>query len=257
VHGLASLQSAGMQGFGGSVLVVVVGGLVARLDELVVELVVELLDELVVELLVEVLVEVLVVVCVVELLVLVLVEVLLVVGGRVEVVERVVEVLVDVLDVVDRVLVVEEVAVVVVVEQGLTGVWTQVWPATSQVSVVHGSPSSQLRGVPSRQMPPRQASFNVQKEPSSHGVVSGLAGCVQARPAQTSSVHGLPSSVHEPARGVKTQPLVGLQVSMVHSLPSLQMSGLPGWQVAAASQTSPTVHGLLSLHGVPGAGVCP
>ena len=163
----------------------------------------------------------------------------------------------EVLDVVDTVLVVDGVGMVVVVVQVSTGAWTQVCPAASQLSVVHGSPSSQLRGVPSRQMPPRQASFTVQKEPSSHGVVSGFAGCVQALPAQTSSVHGLPSSVHDPVRGVKTQPLVGLHVSMVHSLPSLQMRGLPGWQVAAASQVSPTVHWLLSLHGVPGAaGVC-
>ena len=233
------MQSAGMQG--GSVLVEVLD----VLDVLVVELLVELVDVL--EELVELLVDV-------------LVEVLLVVGGSVEV-ERVVDVLLDVLvellDVVDTVLVVEEVAMVVVVEQASTGAWTQVWPPASQLSVVHGFPSSQLRGVPSRQMPPRQASFNVQKEPSSHGVVSGLAGCVQALPAQTSVVHGFPSSVHEPVRGVKTQPLVGLQVSIVHSLPSLQMRGLPDWQCAATSQASPTVHWLLSLHGVPGAaGVC-
>ena len=147
--------------------------------------------------------------------------------------------------------------VITTVVQASTGAWTQVRPAASQLSVVHGFPSSQLRGVPSRQMPPRQASFTVQKEPSSHGVVSGTAGCMQVLPEQTSVVHGFPSSVHDPVRGVKTQPLTGLHESVVHSLPSLQIRGLPGWQCAAASQVSPTVHWLLSLHGVPAAaGVC-
>jgi len=136
VHGLASSQFGGTQGLGGSVLV-------------------ELLE---VEVLVDVLEEVLLVVCVVEVLELVLDEVLLVVcvDDVVEVlvelllVERVVDVLVDVLDVVGAVLAVEEVVVVtvVVVEQAGTGVCTQVRPTLSQLSVVQGFPSSQLRGVP-------------------------------------------------------------------------------------------------------------
>ena len=72
-------------------------------------------------------------------------------------------------------------------------------------------------------------------------------------PEHTSSVHGLPSSVQwAPVCGVKMQPLAGLQLSMVHSLPSLQMRGTPDWQFPAASQVSPTVHWLPSLHGVPG-----
>ena len=119
---------------------------------------VEVLD---VEVLVDVLDEVVLVLCVVEVLELVLdevllvvwvvlVEVLLVVAGAVEDVERVVEVLVDVLEVLGAVLAVEEVVVVtvVVVEQAASGVWMQVRSGSSQLSVVQGFPSSQLRRVP-------------------------------------------------------------------------------------------------------------
>jgi hypothetical protein len=139
VQGLASSQFAGTQGLGGSVLV----------EVLDVEVLVDVLDEVVlvlcvVEVLELVLDEVLVVVWVV------LVEVLLVVAGAVEDVERVVEVLVDVLEVLGAVLAVEEVVVVtvVVVEQAASGVWMQVRSGSSQLSVVQGFPSSQLRRVP-------------------------------------------------------------------------------------------------------------
>jgi len=77
-------------------------------------------------------------------------------------------------------------------------------------------------------------------------------------PEHASFVHGLPSSVQGPVRGVKMQPLTGLQMSVVHSFPSLQTRWMvPGWQFPAASQLSPMVHWSPSLHGVPcGAGVC-
>ena len=70
-------------------------------------------------------------------------------------------------------------------------------------------------------------------------------------PEHTSAVHVLPSSVHDPVRFVKTQPLTGSQVSVVHSLPSLQTRGPPGWQVPDPSQLSPIVQALLSLQEVP------
>ena len=144
VQGLASSQFAGTQGLGGSELVEVldVDVLVDVLDEVVLVLCVVDVLELVLD-------EVLVVVCVDD-VVEVLVELLLVVGGAVEDVERVVEVLVDVLEVLGAVLAVEEVVVVtvVVVEQAASGVWMQVRSGSSQLSVVQGFPSSQLRRVP-------------------------------------------------------------------------------------------------------------
>ena len=91
----------------------------------------------------------------------------------------------------------------------------------------------------------------MQKAPSSHAVPSGWVGWVQLPPEHTSAVHVLPSSVHDPVRFVKTQPLTGSQVSVVHSLPSLQTRGPPGWQVPDPSQLSPIVQALLSLQEVP------
>src|SRR5262245_53383988 len=62
---------------------------------------------------------------------------------------------------------------------------------------------------------------------------------------QTSLVHAMPSS-QGPVLFVKTQPVDGLQVSVVHTLPSLQTSAVPGvhapfWQVSAPLQTLPSL----------------
>jgi hypothetical protein len=87
-----------------------------------------------------------------------------------------------------------------------------------QLPLVHGLPSSQP-GVPlPLQVPPAQASTNVQGLLSSHGTVLAT----------------------------NLQPLAGSQLSVVHNLLSLQVVGLPPVQ-APPAQASPLVHGLLSL----------
>src|SRR6185369_576328 len=119
-----------------------------------------------------------------------------------------------------------------------------------QVSSVQTLPSLQLRGDAPTQVPPAQVSTRVHALLSLHGAVlfvysHPLAGL------QTSSVQPLPSSqlsaaplTHVPPPQVSatvqalpsshgtvlfvySQPLDGLQVSSVHRLPSLQLSGAP------------------------------
>lgn len=95
----------------------------------------------------------------------------------------------------------------------------------------------------------------MQNNPSSHVVPFVLFGCVHAVPLQTSFVQKIPSSVQAaPVRGVKTHPVAVLQLLVVHSRPSSQTIAVP-WQTAAAVHVSPVVHALLSLHGLPVAGV--
>ena len=104
-------------------------------------------------------------------------------------------------------------------------------PATgSQMSVVHGFPSSQLRDEPAVQMPARQVSAPLHTLPSLHEVPFASAAC--------------------------WQPASGSQASAVHGLLSLQSRAVPAaqtpnWQVSAPSQALP------SLHEVPfGSAVC-
>jgi hypothetical protein len=92
-------------------------------------------------------------------------------------------------------------------------------PLVPQTSVVHGLPSSQGATVPPVQMPPTHLSFNVHELPSSHAL----------------------------ALAVKTQPVVALQASSVHGLPSAQTRLLPGLH-APPAQVSPTVQTLPSEH---------
>jgi hypothetical protein len=124
-----------------------------------------------------------------------------------------------------------------------------------------------------RQAPPLQVSPTVQKAPSSHGAV--LAVCVQPLAgAQPSVVHGLPSlqlgaepptqlpplqvspvvqafpSSQGAVLGVCTHPLAGLQLSFVHTLPSLQLGAgpppqLPPLQVSLVVQAFPSLQGAL------------
>src|SRR5262249_39015162 len=110
-----------------------------------------------------------------------------------------------------------------------TGVWAQ--PVTElQVSAVHGLPSSQLTHVPGTQTPARQVSAPLQTFVSAHDVPSNA--------------------------GVCWQPVCALQVSVVQTLPSSQLSCVPGlqtpfWQVSVPLQT------VLSAHDVPfTTGVC-
>jgi hypothetical protein len=90
-----------------------------------------------------------------------------------------------------------------------------------QLSVVHTLPSLQVRGVPVVHTPAWQVSAPLQTLPSA-----------QAVPFKT---------------GVLEQPVAGLQLSVVHTLPSLQLSGVPEvhvplWQVSTPSQASPSLH---------------
>jgi hypothetical protein len=85
-------------------------------------------------------------------------------------------------------------------------------------SVVHALLSSQLSAAPETHTPPEQAS---------------------------PPVHALPS-VHEALLFVWTQPVPVLQVSVVQTLASSQLSAVPAWQ-KVATQVSIPLHGLLSL----------
>src|SRR5438105_2359396 len=63
------------------------------------------------------------------------------------------------------------------------------------------------------------------------------------------AVHALPS-LHGAVLFVKTQPLAGLQVSLVQTLPSLQVSGAPpthgpAEHVSFVEQALPSLHGLV------------
>ena len=148
---------------------------------------------------------------------------------------------------------------------------TQPVPAL-QLSVVHVLPSLQVMVAPGTQALAAHTSPTVQTLPSLHGAV--LAVCAQPVTAlQVSSVQTLPSSQFWDAPGTQLPPD---QVSLtVHTLPSLHgevlftcwqpatashasvVQGLPSSQFSAGpethapdEQTSPTVHTLLSVHGM-------
>jgi hypothetical protein len=122
--------------------------------------------------------------------------------------------------------------------------------AGSQLSFVHALASSQTRGEPGWHVPTEHASPVVQTFPSSQAFVlfvntqpvAGLQLSVVHRllslhttaepplhaPAEHVSpvVHALPSS-QAFALFVKTQPVAGLQLSVVHGLLSLHTTALP------------------------------
>jgi hypothetical protein len=92
-----------------------------------------------------------------------------------------------------------------------------------QVSVVQPLPSSQLSGVPAEHTPAWQVSSPLQTSPSGQGV-----------PLST---------------GLVVQPKTGSQLSVVHTLPSSQVSGVPAvhtppWHVSSPLQTSPSRQGV-------------
>jgi hypothetical protein len=93
-----------------------------------------------------------------------------------------------------------------------------------QASVVQALESLQLRGVPAVQTPARQVSAPLQTVLSAHVV-----------PLETA---------------VWTQPVAGLQVSVVHTLLSLQFGGVPAVQVPLWQVSAP-LQALLSVHEVP------
>src|SRR3989442_1318617 len=106
-----------------------------------------------------------------------------------------------------------------VVPGAVFGVWTQL-VAGSHESSVQTFASLQLGGGPPTHVPPAQVSAVVQALPSVHGSVFG----------------------------VWTQPVAELQESVVHTLPSSQLSAGPPTQTPLA-QTSAVVQALPSLQG--------
>jgi hypothetical protein len=139
-------------------------------------------------------------------------------------------------------------------------------PATTLLHVPPGAPThvSVVAAFPSLQFPfelqqpavgayqlvhvPLTQASPVQASPSVHAFELSL-GCVQLPPPHTSSVQGLPSSVHGAELFVKTQPLAGLQESSVHALESLHVMVVP--EHVPPLHTSPVVHALPSLQEAP------
>src|SRR5205814_1702021 len=118
----------------------------------------------------------------------------------------------------------------------------------SQVSVVHGLLSLQVRDAPAVQRPDRQVSAPLHTFPALHEVPLGTAVCRQpATGSQVSAVQGLlslqlrpPPAVHTPAWQVSTP---------LHASPSLHevpFGSAVCWHPATGSQLS-VVQGLLSL----------
>src|SRR5207237_2877912 len=110
----------------------------------------------------------------------------------------------------------------------------------------------QVGAGPPTQAPPAQVSAVVQALPSLQDRVFGVPAHTPA--AQVSpEVQGLRSS-HGRVLGVFTQPVAGSHVSVVHTLPSVQMGGgpptqTPPAQVSAVVQALPSLQG--SVFGVP------
>jgi hypothetical protein len=91
--------------------------------------------------------------------------------------------------------------------------------AASQLSVVQALPSLQLSGVPAAHVPAWHVSAPLHTVPSGHGLSFGTAVC--------------------------SQPMTASQVSVVHTLPSLQLGGVPAvqtplWQVSFPLHTVPS-----------------
>jgi hypothetical protein len=153
--------------------------------------------------------------------------------------------------------------------------WTQPVPVW-QLSTVQMLPSSQLGAVPAVQVPFWQAA-------GAHGSAEHempLATLTKEHPvtgSQLSAVHGLwssqtiaPIAVHcplmshmpmvaqafcgvhmAPISAACWQPIVASQLSLVHALLSLQLSGAPGWQMPEPLQVSWPLQTVLSSHEVP------
>ena len=139
-----------------------------------------------------------------------------------------------------------------------------------QLSVVHLLPSSQTRSAPDWHTPPEQTSPTVQTFGSEQGfalfvypqipvagsqlsLVQGLLSSqVDTAPGRhppsahwSPAVHGFPSS-HAFVLFVKTQPVAGLQLSVVHALLSSQATGVPAHE--PPEHVSPVVHAFRSEH---------
>ena len=153
----------------------------------------------------------------------------------------------------------------------VSSVWLPQPVAESQLSLVHGLPSSQDVLAPGTHTPPWHASPLVHASPSEHANVFGLlaqpavalqrssvqgfwSSQVSAAPGKhkpplhvSLSVHALPS-VHGAALKTWSQPLSGVHGSSVQGLPSSQTTAAPGWQLPPPQasfcvQTSPSEQG--------------
>src|SRR2546427_613246 len=147
----------------------------------------------------------------------------------------------------------------------------------SQVSVVHGFPSSQLSAVPEVHTPDRHVSAPSQTLPSLHGVpfttgtfrqpvagsqLSVVQALLSLQPRGVPPVHTPAWQVSTPlqrspsgqgvpfASAVCRQPATGSHVSVVQGLASAQLRAVPGVQ-APAWQVSTPLHTFPSLHDVP------
>jgi hypothetical protein len=169
-------------------------------------------------------------------------------------------------------------------EPAVRGVWATPLVG-SQLSSVHGLPSSTVTGVPAVQLPLWQVSAPLQRLASAQ-LVPSTAG-VWVTPSvgeQASVLQGLPSStlrvdpaVHVPetsqvslplqalpslhdvpaATGVCVTPLAASQASVVQGLPSSTVGAAPATQAPLASQVSGPLQALPSPHDVPAStGVC-
>jgi hypothetical protein len=139
-----------------------------------------------------------------------------------------------------------------------------------QTSSVQGFSSSRTSGVPGTHAPTLHSSAPLQTSPSEHETAFG-AFTQPLAALHESSVHTLPSlqfgavpawhdppphtsaplqalpSEHETVFGAFTQPLAGLHVSSVHTLPSLQFGAVPAWHdppphTSAPLQALPSEH---------------
>jgi hypothetical protein len=96
----------------------------------------------------------------------------------------------------------------------------------SHVSVVLKHPSSQLRGVPGAQAPPRQISLPLHTLPSSHEVPSGSVVPTQVPVAQVSLVvHAFPSLQGPVCETLEHEPVSESHESVVQGFPSSHVTG--------------------------------
>ncbi len=103
------------------------------------------------------------------------------------------------------------------------GVWAHRPVKVSQLSLEQGFASSQLAAVPATQLPPAHASLTVQALPSLHAPLLAVA---------------------------RHAPVLALQLSVVQTLPSSQITSLPA-HLPVEVQASPAVQALPSLQAAP------
>jgi hypothetical protein len=154
----------------------------------------------------------------------------------------------------------------------------------SQLSIVHGFPSSTTSSVPATHAPVAlHVSAPLHALPSEHDAPAAITWSTPSVGSQLSIVHGFPSSTagagpathapmtlhvsaplhafpseHDvPSTTVCVTPPAGVQVSAVHGSPSSTEGGAPRRQLPVASHVSTPLHASPSEHDVPAsAAVC-